>query len=67
MVALDLYDYTDAYYHDDFDKVLHVGNIIMTVTSGFMILITVSEIHLGSSSIIIICLYYVAMATVLCG
>ena len=46
-MALQLYDF-------DFRNVPHKENISMTVASVFMILITVSEIHLGSLSIIII-------------
>ena len=74
MVAIDLYYYTKPYPydedHDDFEKALYKGNIRMTFASLIMILITVSEIHLGSSNIIIICIiyiYYFTMATVLCG
>ena len=73
MMAIDLYYYTKARHyedHDDFEKALHNGNIRMVFASVIMILITVSEIHLGSSSIIIICIiyiYYFTMATVLCG
>ena len=74
MVAIDLYYYTEAHQydedHDDFEKALHKGNIRMMIASVIMILITVSEIHLGSSSIVIICIiyiYYFTMATVLCG
>ena len=44
-------DYYDDRYDDDdyerFDEVLHKGNICMIIMSLLMIVITVSEIHLG--------------------
>ena len=50
-IQLYLYDRYDDRYDDDyesFDEVLYKGNISMTLMSLLMIVITVSEIHLGS-------------------
>ena len=43
-MTVELYTNNDS--GSDFQKVLHNGDIYMTVASFFMILITVSEIHL---------------------
>ena len=54
-MTVELYTNTDS--GSDFQKVLHNGDIYMTVASFFMILITVSEIHLHNYLILYIYFY----------
>ena len=56
MMAFQLYNCDDDF---DFLKVLHKGNIIMTVASVFMVVITVSEIHFRFIIMIIVIIIFI--------